>query len=49
MEKSPPIVCLFSPAALLTGSLNEDYFAKGNLNISERRLARKPKIPDLKK
>lgn len=33
MEKTPHIVCLFSPAAVLIRSLNEDYYTKGNLNI----------------
>lgn len=43
MEKSPHIVCLFSPAALLVRSLNEEYFIKRNLTTLERRLARQPK------
>lgn len=43
MEKSPQIVCLFSPAALLIRSLNEEDFTKRNLNILEGTCARKPK------
>lgn len=49
MEKSPHIVCLFSPAALLIRSLNEEYFIKRNLTTLERRLARQSETTDPKK
>lgn len=49
MEKSPHVVCLFSPAALLVRSFNKEYFAKRNFSILERRLARKSKTTNPKK
>lgn len=43
MEKSPRVVCLFSPASLLIRIFSKEYFAKKNLNILEKKVGQKTK------